>query len=180
MIARGAFMTALALTATAMLAAPARAGDLAVTEAWTPLGPPNAPVRAVYFTLGNHGSEPRRLIGVAVEGYAMAHLHRSQTVDGVAAMARLDAVEAPPGGAVRFAPGGLHVMAMGREASAELGAPVALTLIFADGERITVDAAQRSMADAVKDDGAEPGAPGHDAKSRRMQKHGTHEHGHGS
>lgn len=44
-------------------AAPAVAGELAISQAWSRAMPPSAPTGAVYFVLENRGEHSQRLIG---------------------------------------------------------------------------------------------------------------------
>lgn len=123
-----------------MLPSVACAGGLTVADATIPLAPPGAMAHAAYFTLTNEGGTDRELIGVAADGYAVVHLHRSEEKDGIATMSAVDLIRLAPGQSVTFAPGGLHVMLMRPEAALHAGDSVTLTLEFANGERLSVPA----------------------------------------
>lgn len=109
-------------------------------EAWIPTAPPMTMSHAAYVTLYNAGAEPRVLIGVSSEAYAMSHLHESKEASGMATMSMLHQIEIPAGGTLLMEPGGLHVMLMSPKQPTAEGDSVTLTLSFANGEILTVDA----------------------------------------
>lgn len=119
---------------------PALAEPVLAVDAWVPTAPPTAMAHAAYVTLHNKASSPRILMGVSAEGYAMTHLHQSAETDGVATMTMLHQIEIPAGGYLTMKPGGLHVMLMGPKAPMAEGDTVQLTLTFANGEIMVVDA----------------------------------------
>ena len=116
------------------------AGDLAVEGAIVPLAPPSAMAHAAYFTLTNSGDAPRQLVGVKADGYMMAHVHKSEVKDDVATMSSVDLIEIAPGQSIAFEQGGLHIMLMKPQAPLKDGGSVALTLKFANGETLPVEA----------------------------------------
>ncbi|MEM7670633.1 MAG: copper chaperone PCu(A)C, partial [Pseudomonadota bacterium] len=95
---------------------------------------------AAYFTLANSGEAPRQLIGVSAEGYAMAHVHKTEVKDDIATMSSVDLIEIAPGQTVAFEQGGLHIMLMRPEAAKAEGDTVSLTLEFANGKTLSVAA----------------------------------------
>jgi copper(I)-binding protein len=116
-----------------------RAGAVVVADPWARASLVAGRPGAAYFTLRNESAAADRLVGVAADraGHAMAH---ATTVDaqGVARMEHLTALEIPPGGAVAFAPGGLHVMLMDLDAPLREGETLTLTLSFETGGETTV------------------------------------------
>jgi copper(I)-binding protein len=86
----------------------------------------------------------RSLVGADSPHAARVELHRSWIEDGVARMAREEAIEVPAGATVRFEPGGLHLMLF--DAQLTPGSPVPLRLWFDDGSLREVVA--RVAADA--------------------------------
>lgn len=126
--------------ATMLIPLPAFAESVMVMDAWVPTSPPTATAHAAYVTLHNHGSMPRTLISVAADGYAMAHLHQSEETDGVATMSMVHQIEIPAGGMLMMKPGGLHVMLMGPDAPTVDGDVVPLSLTFANGDILEIDA----------------------------------------
>ncbi|MEL6264846.1 MAG: copper chaperone PCu(A)C [Pseudomonadota bacterium] len=135
------FLHLFALVAVVSAAAlPARAGGLAVSDAWIALAPPNMRAHAGYFTLTNAGETAVLVTGVAAEGYVRAMLHESRMSDGVMSMVHLDAIEVAPGASVAFRPGGLHLMLMGPGGPQTEGASVPITLTLGDGTTLSVEA----------------------------------------
>lgn len=114
------------------------AGDLEIQDAYVPLAPPGAMSHAAYLTLENNSDEMRSLIGIKAEGYGMAHMHKSEKVDGVATMSMLHQLDIAPGQTVKLIPGGLHIMLMRPEGTLAVGDTVALTLTLANGEELPV------------------------------------------
>jgi copper(I)-binding protein len=129
---------ALCLSPLALLAQ--EAVPLTVTDPVVAHAPPGTMTHAAYVTLRNQGDEARQIIGVTATGYAMAHLHRSDEMNGMATMSAVDALEIAPGAAVTFEPGGLHIMLMHPSSSQVAGATVTLTLRFADGRTQEIEA----------------------------------------
>ncbi|MDE2580579.1 MAG: copper chaperone PCu(A)C [Rhodospirillales bacterium] len=89
-----------------------------------------------YMTLENNGAGPAVLTGAQSPGCGMLMMHRTETVGGTDRMVRVEKVNIPAHGKLRFAPGGYHLMCM--EPKMHPGQAVPVTLHFADGSRITV------------------------------------------
>ncbi|MEL6644187.1 MAG: copper chaperone PCu(A)C [Pseudomonadota bacterium] len=134
------FALALALLPTA-----AFAGELTVEKPMVPLAPPGVMAHAAFFTLTNTGDTPRQLIGVSAEGYMMAHIHKTEVKDNVATMVSVDLLEIAPGQSIAFEHGGMHIMLMRPETMMKEGDMVPLTLEFANGETLAVDAMVTQM-----------------------------------
>ena len=117
------------------------ADGITIGDPWSPAAPPGARAHAAYMTVTNTGATPRALIGVRAESYGMAHLHESRDNDGIATMAPVHQIEIAPGASIALAPGGFHIMLMMPQAPAS--EPIALTLVFADGEEVAVRAGVR-------------------------------------
>lgn len=116
------------------------AQGITATDAVVPMAPPGAMAHAAYLTLTNSGSEPRTLIGVQADGYAMAHLHLSEDTNGIATMSVLHGLEIPPGHSITFQQGQMHIMLMRPAAPLVEGGQVDLTLQFANGDTVDVAA----------------------------------------
>ena len=125
--------------------------DLVVTDAWVRAAvvpeESTAPVNsAAYLTIQNRGNRPDRLVGAFFEGAKRVELHESFVDEqGIASMRRVDSVELPPGGEARLAPGGLHVMLMGLDATLSVGDSVSTVLQFEVSGRVTVSAVVRQL-----------------------------------
>ena len=115
---------------------------LAVDGGWVRL--PAVPGRpgAAYFAL-HGGAADATLIAVATPEARHAELHESMA----GGMKGLPAVSVAAGASVTFAPGGRHVMLFDLDPKLAPGGTVKLTLSFADGRRLTTDAAIVGAAD---------------------------------
>ena len=100
---------------------------------------------AAYMTLTNSGDATKSLIGVSADGYAMAHIHKTEIVNDVVSMASVDLIELAPGKAVTLESGGLHIMLMKPAAAIAEGDMVSLTLEFDDGTTQNVSAMVMNM-----------------------------------
>jgi copper(I)-binding protein len=103
-----------------------------IHEPWIRHVPGNRPM-AGYFVLENKGDLDRRLTGASSIAFARIHMHRTVKHDGVAAMEPVDFVAVPALERVEFAPGGYHLMMMGRQRELRVGDEVPVTLTFEDG-----------------------------------------------
>lgn len=87
---------------------------------------------AAYFTVANSAAGGTVTISsVAITGAGKTEMH--ETRDG--AMSPVDRVEVGPGSTVKFAPGGLHVMAFLLDPKLTEGGSTELAVTFADGTK---------------------------------------------
>jgi periplasmic copper chaperone A len=128
-----------ALIALLVLANPAtaRACEIEVVDAWIRPAPPGVDRRAAYVTLRNSGTETCRMMSVSSPSFRSVSIHRTQIVDGIARMRRLGEVEIAPGGMLSMAPGGIHLMLMGRPPDPQ--APIELDVTFSDGDHLPIE-----------------------------------------
>lgn len=121
--------------AIALLAAAAAAAgaELRIEAARTAAPPPGAGVVAGYFTAHNTGTDTIRITGARSPRFDRVTLHRTEHDDGTARMAPVDAVSVEPGAAVRFEPGGLHLMMFAPEPAPEVGETVTVELVTSTG-----------------------------------------------
>lgn len=111
------------------LSAYADQGTLDIRSAWIPEAPPTAGMLAGYLEIHNPGEATIVITGAGSAAFGMIEIHRTVQIDGVARMRRQERVEIPPGEAVRFEPGDLHLMLMQPEARLRAGDQVELHLI---------------------------------------------------
>ena len=111
--------------------------DITVRDAWARATAPGQSSGAIYATIDNKGGADRLTGASATVGMAM--LHANETSGGMARMRMVDAVDVPAGGTLTLAPGGTHVMLSGLTAPLVPGAPLRLTLRFAEAGPETVD-----------------------------------------
>ena len=119
---------------TALLAGCGGPTQLDVEDAWVRL--PAVPGRpaAAYFTVEG-GPAPDTLHRVTADYAIRAEMHESMGGSGgTMSMRPLGQVAIPAGAAVKFEPGGRHVMLFDLDRRAKPGATTMLTLIF-DGNR---------------------------------------------
>lgn len=88
---------------------------------------------AAYFTLRNQGDTAVRLLGADTDVAARTEIHETRLEDGVMRMRARTDVDLPAGEALRFEPGGLHVMLMDVRQDLVAGDSLALVLRFEDG-----------------------------------------------
>ncbi len=87
---------------------------------------------AAYFTLTNSG-EAATLAAVSVAGAEKSEMH--ETTGG--SMATIAPLTLKAGETVKFARGGKHIMVFGLDASIAAGNKAEITLIFADGDKLS-------------------------------------------
>ena len=119
--------TFVAAALAAGLAACAPAQSLAISDAefHPPLG--SSGIGAGYFTIRSVKAD--RIVAVTSLEADSIEIHTSVTKDGQAAMKRLEAVELPAGKAVRFEPGGMHLMVFSpRLSGSEVAFPITIEL----------------------------------------------------
>ncbi len=96
--------------AAAIVAAPASAADLVVTNAWITALPAHLPAGG-YFTIHNGGSrDVQRLPVRQSAACGMLMLHKSSDTSGMDSMSDMDSVAVAAGATLAFAPGGYHLM----------------------------------------------------------------------
>lgn len=101
---------------------------------------PGRTVTAGYLTLHNHTAVEQQLVTVSSEAFARVELHQHSHRDGMMRMEQVDAIAIPANSAVSLAPGGLHLMLFEPLATLQPGQAVALTLVFATGEQLAIEA----------------------------------------
>lgn len=108
---------------------------------------PAAAAGAAYVSLMNHADEGDRLVSVSTPVAAMAHLHKSETVDGVMKMEPVEGLELPGHGKLEMKPGGYHIMMMGLKQPLKQGEEIAVTLHFEKAGDVTVQVLVGGVAD---------------------------------
>jgi len=140
-LALPALLVVLLAAATAALAHHYMLGALHIEHPWARATAASAKTGAAYFVVENTGTEPDRLVAASTAAAERAEIHIHETVDGVAAMKMLEAVDVAPGSPTVFAPGGLHVMLFGLKAPLVQGERFPLTLTFERAGSVTVEVA---------------------------------------
>ena len=164
-------MKSLALSTLAFcLSTAAYAGELRVSDAYIPMAPPEAMAHAAYMTISNEGTIARKLTSVTAENYHMAHLHMTVEKDGISSMASLSHISLLPGQEIVLMPGKMHVMLMKPKMALKEKSKIYLTLNFANGEALTVEAIVKSGNDV------DHGHHGHDKHHEHDAHHGHDDH----
>lgn len=117
-----------------LVSSPAWAGPVQVSDAWIRSLPAKLPA-AGYFTLRNTSGKEVSLTGAQSSACGMLMLHKSTQNGGMGSMDDVTSVAVPPGGTVKFAPGGYHLMCMDPTPAIAPGAMVSVTLSFSDGSK---------------------------------------------
>jgi copper(I)-binding protein len=103
---------------------------------WIRAAPPGATTLAGYLVLRNGCTAPVTVTGVESLDFGMPMIHRSVDAGGVSRMRDAGTLVVPAGGALVFAPGGLHLMLMGPKRTFADGDTARVRLVLADGRRV--------------------------------------------
>lgn len=118
--------------------APPEGSGVTVRDAWVRLPAVAGRPAAGYMTLA--ATRPARLVSAVSPLAARIELHNASMAGGVMRMDKLPAVELRPGAPFAFKPGGAHLMLYGVSKAAKRGGTLPVTLRFADGATLKVDA----------------------------------------
>jgi copper(I)-binding protein len=123
-------------------AAEAKAGDIAIVDAWSRATP--AKSGGIFVTLRNDGASDDKLVGVSTTVAKMADLHETIKEDGIMKMRPVDGITVPAHGTVALQPGGYHIMLMGLSKPLTAGETFPVTLTFAKAGAVTVTVAVKT------------------------------------
>lgn len=112
---------------------------IAVTDARIVLPVVDGRPGAAYMTIANDTAEAAEIAGIYVEGAERVELHESRMEGGAMSMAALETITVPAAGTVKLEQGGLHAMVFGI-APDFAGESMEITVIFADGDKTSLDA----------------------------------------
>jgi periplasmic copper chaperone A len=116
----------------------AASGNLVVTQAWSRATPGGAKVAGGYLTIENRGTAPDRLLSGSTGLAKKLEIHEMAVNGGVMTMRPVaDGLTIEPGGSVKFAPGGYHLMFVDLNAPLRQGEQVPVTLTFERAGAIT-------------------------------------------
>jgi len=138
-------LAALTFAAAGQAAAP----TIRPSDAWARPTPPGAVTGAVYVVLHNRGPADT-LVSASSPAAASIEFHNMTMAGGVMRMAPVTNLPLAKGGALRFAPGGMHVMLTGLKGPLKAGAHVRVVFTFAKSGKVTVDAPVRDSAPAAE------------------------------
>lgn len=129
----------------ATLSVPGMAAELSVSHAWIRLLPGQLPL-AGYARMVNRGKQPVTLIAASSPAFTAVQFHRSINRNGMDEMVHLKSLRIAAGQTLNFAPGGYHLMLMGRQHALQPGEEVAITFKYADGSHQTVHFVVKGVA----------------------------------
>lgn len=130
-------LSGFALACLASAAVGAQAACVPVIEKpWVRAAPPGAASLAGYLVLRNPCTAAVEVRDVESRDFGMPMIHRSEVVDGVSRMRPAGKLTVPPGGTLRFEPGGLHLMLMKPRRPLAEGDQASVRLVLADGRRV--------------------------------------------
>ena len=131
--------TGLIVPAIALLSACQQPATLSVDKAWVRLTPVSGAPSSAYFTIKG-GPKDETLTAVSARDAVRSDMHERVSNAGIERMSDLKLVAVRAGGQVVFAPGGKHVMLFGLKPNVQPGGTTPLTLSFASGQQVTVNA----------------------------------------
>ncbi|MGH8369531.1 MAG: copper chaperone PCu(A)C [Gammaproteobacteria bacterium] len=117
-----------------LIMTPVFAAKLTVNNAWLRLLPGDLPL-AGYAQLVNTSSHDVTLVSASSPEFDAVQFHRSMNHAGMEEMVQLAQIRIAAGKTLDFAPGGYHLMLMGRKHALKPGQQVMLTLGFDDGTK---------------------------------------------
>lgn len=109
-----------------------------VSDAWLRLLPGDLPL-AGYAHIVNNGKHMLTLESASSPAFSEIQFHRSMNHDGMESMTQVQWIRIEPSRSLDFAPGGYHLMMMGRKQPLKLGERIPVTFKFDDHSSITVD-----------------------------------------
>lgn len=99
---------------------------------------------AIYMTLANGGATADRLTAAKADVSKAVEIHETTMEGDVMRMQQVqDGIELPAGGQVELKPGGYHIMLIGLTRDLVVGESFPVTLEFASGQTLTVEAEVR-------------------------------------
>ncbi|WP_111641218.1 copper chaperone PCu(A)C [Marinimicrobium alkaliphilum] len=136
---------ALTLSLVGLPAAMAGAG-VSVEDGYVRAPVPGRNVSAGFFTLHNHTEASVTLVAVQADFAERAEIHSHTHSDGMMRMRKEESVSVEAGATLAFAPGGYHIMLFGLQEGIGVGDELDLTIVFDDGESLTVPVMVRSLS----------------------------------
>lgn len=107
---------------------------------------------AAYVSIGNNGAADDRLIGAASDAFGRIELHEHVMANGAMSMRKIDGMDAPKGGNLELAPGGLHFMLFDPNIELKPGTRLPMTLNFAVAGPVEATFEVRAIGDKTGQD----------------------------
>lgn len=122
------------------LATVAQAQSILVKDAWIRGVPPSAKSTAAFMIIQNSGAEEMVLQSAACGIAEMVQIHTMAQVGEMMMMKEVSELKVPANGETALAPKGYHIMLIGLIRPIDEGETIPLSLNFADGTTVNVDA----------------------------------------
>ena len=123
--------------------AAANAAPFDITDAWFRSLPGGVPAGG-YFTAQNNSGREVAITAVQSDACGMLMMHRSSNKGGMSGMDMVDKVSVKPGGMVKFAPAGYHLMC--EQPKMKIGAKVPVSFSLSNGTTVVVAFQVRNAA----------------------------------
>lgn len=117
-----------------------------VEKQWVRAAPPGAKTLAGYLVLRNPCAAPVVVVDVESMDFGMPMIHRTVEEGGMSRMREAGRLELPPGGELRFEPGGLHLMLMRPLRPLAEGDVARVRMVLEDGRRVFAEYSVRREA----------------------------------
>jgi copper(I)-binding protein len=127
----------LALLLATMTIQASAAGHLLIEHAWIREAPPGAMMLAGYAVLRNDGDAVLEISTAQSKFFGDVSIHETVLENGVSRMHELNGLQIAPGAEAVLAPGGKHLMLMDAKTPMVAGTAVELTLVLADGRKVS-------------------------------------------
>lgn len=120
-----------------------------IESPWVRAAPPGAASLAGYLVLRNPCASAVEVADVESKDFGMPMIHRTVIENGVSRMRSAGKLVVAPGEALRFEPGGLHLMLMRPLRPLAEGDVARVRLVLADGRRVYAEFPVRREAPAA-------------------------------
>lgn len=118
----------------------AAAQEIIVKDAWVRGVPHSAKTTAAFMSIQNSGSDEMVLKSASCEIAEVVQIHTMEQVGEIMKMKEISELRIPANGQTVLAPKGYHIMLMGLIRPINEGETIPLSLNFADGLSVAVDA----------------------------------------
>lgn len=148
-------MKPITLLLTTMLLSPlalanSSSDDLMIHNPYARATPPNAPNSAVFMMLHNPSSNERHLISASTSVAKTVELHNHVMEGDMMKMREVDEIVIPAKGMAELKPGSLHIMLFDLKKPLVEGESIDLTLNYANGETMTLQAPIKKVMKGMK------------------------------
>lgn len=111
-----------------------------VSESWVRAMPPGMEMTAVFFKIKNLSEKNLTISSVSCSWASDCSVHRSVIENGLNKMIAVPELEIPAHQELDFAPGGLHIMAMGLKTGLKIDARLPVSIQFSDSTTLNFQA----------------------------------------